>query len=547
LLASGVLTGTLAAEPTQIAPTTTGSAPAAAATTAAGPTTTATVTVGAGGAEEIARLNARIDDLHQEIDDLRSFFSLWMIPVTILVAFVTGGVGFSIWSSFRAETRQTQLHELGVAGETAAQARAEQVHATFLESSQKTLGLVNDTLALAKQAQDRAAEVSERRARASLAQVDDRAQQLVHDALVKPTLKAIVEDPTLRAELSEVASEVSLVEASLLHQEIPLTPACLFVKGMERHLRPITEPGPAIRHLVAAAREAHDQEFAALAYYWAGYLSNNIGEFSAALDKFRRALESLGNEDDKRSFELQRLGLETEFFQIAHDAGERAVTDVKARRDLVRGVTQRLTTLLKSVQRTHPNLKSEASAISRTSGNVLFWVADPASLLMPHRVEDGRDPAEQIDALTLALERYDAASGVWATFGGLQTRRALAAARTAGQDEGVFKEAIATLDDKEDVEVVLHEVLKELRNRTEQRTHAQLYQTFLMARFWRGDAAERDVDDAYAEVQSSLRPVHDPMTIFSQFSKTNVSRTQFERETDQFHLEAHDVVSQRST
>jgi hypothetical protein len=239
-----------------------------------------------------------IQQLHQQLEDTRSFINLIMLPMAVLVALLAGGVGIAIWTSFRQETRQSELHGLALAGETAAQGRTEQVHATFLESSQKTLVLVNDTLELAKQAHDRAAEVSRRRATASLVQVDDRAHELIHGALVHQNFKAIVEDPSLRAEVNEVASEILLVEASLLQQDIPLTPACLFVKGMERHLRVITEPNPAIKNLTAAARDAREPEFAALAYYWAGYISNNIGEFVSALDKFGRALDAVDNDED---------------------------------------------------------------------------------------------------------------------------------------------------------------------------------------------------------------------------------------------------------
>jgi hypothetical protein len=250
-----------------------------------------------------------------------------------------------------------------------------------------------------------------------------------------------------------------------------------------------------------------------------------------------------------RSFELRRIALETEFFQITESATRNNVTEPAQRRRSVSVVEKRLRELQSRIVEAHPEAAAEddhkgigatAGLIATTIGNVLFWASNVNELLMPNPdLKAAVRGPEQPEALAAALDSYNHATGIWATFGALEAQRALDVLARGRPLDGtkVSEQYRKKLDD------LVHGLSEELSVRMEQRTQALVHQTALLARYWRGDAEEDDIDQAYFHVQGVLNHIHDPMTIYSQFSKANVPRADFERETASFHRQAHDDVA----
>src|SRR4051812_26950031 len=73
-------------------------------------------------------LQRQITDLRTHVDDLDSFVNDLLLPMTILVGLLAGGGVIGLLTSLRYERRQSQLHDLAMAGETSSQARADQTH-----------------------------------------------------------------------------------------------------------------------------------------------------------------------------------------------------------------------------------------------------------------------------------------------------------------------------------------------------------------------------------------------------------------------------------
>ena len=83
---------------------------------------------------------------------------------------------------------------------------------------------------------------------------------------------------------------------------------------MERHLRQAASL--AIRYLREAVQRSKDRDLSTLAQFWIGYESNNRGEYSHAIEAFRRAAES-ETRSTSRYFELCRILVESRFFEYA--------------------------------------------------------------------------------------------------------------------------------------------------------------------------------------------------------------------------------------
>ena len=113
-------------------------------------------------------LEESVQELRQEVRDLRDERNYLFIALGILVSILVAGSLVGITTAFRSEARLQEAHRVALTGESASQTRAEEAHVTFLDSSQRTLSLVNDTLELAKEASEQAAHTMEARVEASL-------------------------------------------------------------------------------------------------------------------------------------------------------------------------------------------------------------------------------------------------------------------------------------------------------------------------------------------------------------------------------------------
>jgi hypothetical protein len=455
-------------------------------------------------ASELSEVNNRIDAL----------YSTLLVPVGLLITLIAGGSVIGVVATLRSERRAAQLHDLAVSNETATQLRAEQVHVSFLDASQKTLTLVNDTLALAKEASERAARTMALKAHQSLDSVDENARDVL-DNLQGSGYKRVVEEPQMRSELLEVAHELASIEGYLQLQDIELTPACFFVKGMERHLK--QEARLAIRYLREAVQRSKDRDLSTLAQFWIGYEANNRGEYSHAIEAFRRAAES-ETLSTSRYFELCRIRVESEFFEYAtQSSGSQAASNG------VNGFVSELAKLEEEIPDSGKDFQTVKRNILTTHGTLLHYAGIKAK----------DDPELRESCLRQAMECFTAAGdGLWPTFAGLEAKYELE--RVVSSEDNERYQVVSDSEDIERYQVVIDAAVEQLSRRLEPRSLTLLHVTRLISEIRQGkDIAE--VDGTFRDLLTALTTVDRGMTVYSQLQRHNISWEDFKDEAYSFY------------
>ena len=90
---------------------------------------------------------------------------------------------------------------------------------------------------------------------------------------------------------------------------IKLEPYCNFIRGADSYLS--EQFNQAIEYWTDVTLFSNDNKLKSLAYFWIGYVNNNLGNFTTALSNFKKAQELAV---DSRKYELLRIQLETRFF-----------------------------------------------------------------------------------------------------------------------------------------------------------------------------------------------------------------------------------------
>lgn len=427
---------------------------------------------------------------------------------TLVIALLGGGFLIGFVTTIRTETKNTEMHHLLYAGESAAQSRAEETHTSFLDASQRTLTLVNETLELAKEASKRAEDAVKLRAEHIRDEVESRARGIVAPLIMRSNPKDIVLDDA-RLDIVDLARELSAVEGHLELQGMALSPTCLFVKGMDAHFRDDTRA--ASKSLLLAGEEANNRELSTVALYWAAYELNNLGNFTRALDIFRkaRAIETPGG---PRWFELQRIILETQFFDIARAHQSTPPQErlaVEEIHELVREVDTTITAMPDTIE-----LQEARRNMIQTLGNIRWWSAGPAPFPTSDVVHGGHRASlvEARDCYANVIRRDDP----WALFG------------KAEADLYLTLQA-----NREDYERIIELAGLRLTKRAERRSRVSLDQTALIAqnRITPGRSELKDTNDRLRE---TLRDLDSEIWVFSQFRKCNVTWAEFEREVNDF-------------
>lgn len=460
---------------------------------------------------------AEVDDLKQEVRDLRAERDRLLTPLSVLIGLLAAGGVVGIVTTFRNESRSSQLHEMAIGAETAAQRRTEESYTTFLDASQKTLTLVNDTLALAKESSERAATTMQQKAKRALDTIEQEAAELL-DA-VGDDLKGLVTDPSLRARVRHVANDLGAIEGYLMLQDIDITAPCLWIKGMDLHLS--NDARGAQSSLRRAAQEATQKDLKVLSMYWLGYIQNNAAHYTDAGRMFREArAESSG--DSPTGFELDRILLETEFFQLA-DTSQLDRVGAAERLAAVSHLLARLLELQNRVPVGAPLYAAADRAIASTRANVLTWAA--AGSRHPDVI---RADSDARNILVEALDLYRRAQGnrerLWPLFGITEATFLL-----SGEADKTSYERLEQL------------VVDDQRVRSEPRNSANLAQAILIIRLRLAGITDDRVRDAYARVQQTLSGVEEELTIFSQIQKRNLLRKDFEAELSRLVFDEPEV------
>jgi hypothetical protein len=286
------------------------------------------------------KLNSDINELENDIIVLKTkqecnVFILNII-ITFLTIFFSIGFGMSIKSSWNNESRAKEIFEMYKFDKKNGDIRNDEMFQMFLtdkekneksaiETTEKTINLVNRTLELAVQASERSAKSLKIRLENILKQIDAESYQLI----VKKA-EAFVDDKNLtskkthQTEILKIGNKIEGLENNLIildqdgleeSQKIKLTPYVTFIKGTDHYLKEHYNDAEIIwlELLKDLNNDQKSKKLKSLINYWLGYLKNNLNKFGDAV-KYFKAAEKLCSNDDSRRFELERMIIETQFF-----------------------------------------------------------------------------------------------------------------------------------------------------------------------------------------------------------------------------------------
>jgi tetratricopeptide (TPR) repeat protein len=346
----------------------------------------------------------QIGELTEDLEDSERNLDRILFPVSLLLGILALGGGLGVVFSIRDQRRVSQLHELTVTGEVSSQRRSEQSYASFLEQSQTTLSLVNDTLELAKEATDRAAKSVEGKAKLRVDAIEERAQRLMLDVFTSREFEVVVEDQTRRDELEAIGDELRALEGYLSLQDIDLKDYAKFVKALEQFLDDETEAALQALQLAAQGKVVGDlQKFIE---YWLGYMLTTVGQYEEAITRFEHDEIDLPKKSSQY-FQLERIKAETRFFALAKPTPGTESWDEKTEADprgphqrfeAVESVLEELRKLAKKVaeSESHPAKIHTQLEIARTRADIFEWVAYDESHLDEPLSEDAIERGRMI-------------------------------------------------------------------------------------------------------------------------------------------------------
>jgi tetratricopeptide (TPR) repeat protein len=326
------------------------------------------------------RQDEKLDSLGDKVNETLKFEKLILSPLAFLVAVLSLGGLIGVVFSIRDQRRISQLHELTVGSEVASQRRTEQGYASFLEQSQTTLSLVNDTLGLAKEATDRAAHSMEIKAKAQIKAIEERAESLLLRVFGKRRFAAVVDDPVVRGELHAIADSLRLLEGYLSLQDIKLFPYTKFVKAIGQFLLDDTEA--AIQALHRASQERLVGDLHRFTLYWLGYMYTTVGDYEIALRAFEN--DEIGLTDRSERFQLDCMIAETKFFNEAKDLRRESEADQVPNEPGPRKRFAKVAPQLDELGRLAATIKTDpersslvhvAQEVARTRADIFSWVA----------------------------------------------------------------------------------------------------------------------------------------------------------------------------
>lgn len=332
------------------------------------------------------KLDNEVHLLTGKLENTEKIIDMMLFPITVLVSILAAGGILGVVYSVREQRRATQLHELTVGGEAAAQRRSEQSYGSFFEQSQTTISLVNDTLQLAKEANDRAMKSMQNKAQARVDEIEERSQTLLLEVFGDEEFELIINDARRRDELHDIAAELRSLEGYLSLQEIKLPQYTKFIKALDQFLLDDTEA--AIDALRVAFQESAVGELRRFIEYWLGYMLTTTGNYEEAVSKFRDDEKDL-DKGDSEYFQLDRIIAETEFFDIAkknaekEDSKDGEVTTPRERFELVAKLLDDLGEQAEKLEdsKNHRAKQHTQLEVARTRADIYEWVAYDSSHL----------------------------------------------------------------------------------------------------------------------------------------------------------------------
>jgi hypothetical protein len=460
-------------------------------------------------------VDPELEKVKAQIESLRQLLYAVVVPVGVLVALLAAAgllVGGAAILALVRHDRRGRRQE-AAATRAAAASRAEIPLAPLLETMQRTLALVEETVRLGREASERAERAPTIRAAARLTELDRRARVAL--AAMAPGLEArtALDDPRVQHDVAELAAELTAVEGWLRVHDVPTSPAGLLVQGLHQHLR--QRPAAALARFREAALRATEPELTRIARGW-------IGRELGALGRFAEAARALAEARDAEPvgapgrLELDRQHVEARFFAVAEATA--------------RGTGGALTTVLEPLDAELARLRAELpdqspaySPVRRrlfaTSGDVLTWAARHLA------AADGRK-----GSLERAVAYYESAGeGLWPRSGWLEARHALGEVVDAGEYRQLADQAIALL-----------------ASRLEAGDLATLHLARLIAQDRLG-APPGEVEATYREIRTALRDTDRQVCLLSPRERCALPWEAFEAHAQSVYQEVRERAAAPAT
>ena len=452
--------------------------------------------------DESIKMKYEIENLKEKINSLNNIFNY---AIGFFALFLALGSGFSIWGFIRSEKRSSEIHQLTIESNQTSKERENKI----FEESQRTLSLVNETLSLATDASKRASKSLENRLIKTMESLNKDSLEIIELSQAFYDDKNLTTDKDICSEIHRIGRKIEGLENNLVILEdsnIKLEPYCNFIRGADSYLS--EQFNQAIQYWVEVTLSANDNKLKSLAYFWIGYVNNNLGYFTRALSNFKKAQELA---IDSRKYELIRIQLETRFFN-----NENPIEIVKEFDNLIRNIDQETTN--ESIS----DRERRKVKILTTLGNIYYQMGNEAN--------SGQDKSEYYKKskdIFVNLLKIDESKDVFKQIYSFSNKK-------KDSDKWVifgYAESIFQLEQKElakDIfkNIVYHLAENEFLNREEKRTKALAKTTQLICAI-RAHENEIVINNTKSQVDSALGGIDKRLTIYSQIQRRNVSRDKF--------------------
>ncbi len=456
---------------------------------------------------KIWTMENQIVNLSESLEDTKNLLNIILGFLAVFLAFSSG---VSFFGFYKAEKRESQLHNYTVDAILSSRAGADEANRrenVIFTESQRTLSLVNDTLTLATDASRRASKSLELRLIKTLNDLERSSKSIVEKSLAFDDDKNLTIDKDVCSEIHRIGRKIEGLENNLIILEdshIELMPYCNFIRGADSYLSEQYDQAIDYWDNVVYSSNS-DPKLKSLSYFWIGYIHNNLGDFTAALNNFKKAQELAV---DSRKYELIRIQLETRFFN-----GESPEIVIHEFNNLLTYIDN------DNSQESNLTLHGRKKKIQTTLGNIYYQYGNEISKNEYYQkskdifgtllgLDENGDTLKQLDKIDNNKKDRDK----WIIFGYAESLFKLGEKKHLAKD--IFKR------------IVFHLAENEFLNREEKRTKvlAKTTQLICVLRSGEDDVVIRNTK---SQVDSALSGVDKRLTIYSQFQRRNVRRDVF--------------------
>ncbi len=466
---------------------------------------------------------SELDKINHDLDTVRSQLDNYLLllngALILFTVFIAVGSGFSIFSLVKNENRDSKAFK--VAMESHEQNKTDSAilksrENSIFQESQRTLTLVNETLTLATEASKRASKSLENRLRNNLDKLEKTSLKVVQDSQAFVDDKNLTTDSDICSEIHRIGRKIEGLENNLIileDNQLSLKPYCNFVRATDSYLDEQFDQALEYIENVLFTNET-DSKLKSLAYFWKGYIQNNLNEFEKAHSDFRRAYDLA---TDSRKYELRRIELETRFFN-----NENPLFIINEFGGLLKQIDHDISSESKRI------LDSRKAKIKTTIGNIYYQLASETNdkqkkenyykKSMSHFAELLEIDLEENTSILESLKHNRNRDKLKWTIFGLAESMYQANYRVS-QAIQIFKE------------IVYHSAENEFLNREEKRTKVLAKTTQLICDIRTKENITK-ISQTKALVDSALSGVDRRLTLYSQLQRRNVSRDSFRNDLE---------------